>query len=114
MTTNPRRRLRLRELLPKPYVAHLPEAGSYTPPPPNPDDGPRQRRIHGPGRPLEMLTMGEAALVYANTHADAVDAWRHNFPASAEVHDGVHVTEAGVMPLDEPFSLDGEGADDGR
>lgn len=91
------RRIRLTEHTPKPYVANLPERDGYTPPPPNPaDDGPREIYARPPERGLGMLTMGEAFFVHAASHEDAVSAWRDLFPESAAVHDGVHVTEAGV------------------
>lgn len=95
-TDKPRRQIRLTEILPTPYVAQAPEGDRYTPPPPDPDDGPRRRSFRPPRRPLGVLTFGEACLVYAETHEDAMDGWRANFPESADVHDGVHVTEAGV------------------
>lgn len=108
---SPRRRLRLTEILPKPYVAHLPEGDDYQLPPPDPaEDGPRAlyARPRPPRRDLWMLTFGEALLVYAANHADAVEAWRSLFPKSAEVHEGVRTTEAGVIPLDQPYTLEGE------
>ncbi|MCT2264490.1 hypothetical protein M3F32_07790 [Dietzia cinnamea] len=110
-----RRRLRLREILPKPYVATMPEGDDYQSPPPDPaEDGPRAlyARPRPPRRDLWVLTFGEALLIYAACHADAVEAWRSLFPGSAEVHDGVRSTEAGVVPVDQPYRLKGE--DDGQ
>ena len=107
-----RRRFRLREVPPTPYVAQAPEDDRYTPPPPDPDDGPRRRSFRPPIRPLGLLTFREACLAYPTTHQDAPEGWRANFPGSAEVHDGVHVSEAGVVPLDETFTLDDEESDD--
>lgn len=86
----------------------MPEDDRYTPPPPNPaEDGPRRLYASPPER-LGVLTMGEAFLIYAANHADAVDAWRWLFPESAEVLEGVRTTEAGVIPVDQPFMLEGE------
>ncbi|HIW68885.1 MAG TPA: hypothetical protein H9878_12315 [Candidatus Dietzia merdigallinarum] len=92
MTTNPRRRIRLREDLPAPYVARIPEGEHYTPPPTDPAEDPRLRHVQGP----DVLTFGQALLVFANTIQEGLEAWRWNFPRSAEVFDGVHATEAGV------------------
>ncbi|MBB1020014.1 hypothetical protein G6030_01635 [Dietzia sp. E1] len=96
MTTNPRRRLRIREDLPAPYVARIPEGEHYQPPPTDPAEDPRQRRVEWPGMPSGILSFGQALLVFANTIQEGMEAWRWNFPRSAEVFDGVHATEAGV------------------
>ncbi|MFJ5872313.1 hypothetical protein ACIQD2_14335 [Dietzia maris] len=107
-----RRRLRITEILPKPYVARIPEDHRYTPPPTDPAEDPRQRRVTWPGMPSGILSLGQALLVFANTIQEGLEAWRWNFPESAAVHDGVTVAEAGVVPLDQPYRLEGE--DDGR
>ncbi|AVM65397.1 hypothetical protein C3V38_14480 [Dietzia sp. oral taxon 368] len=108
-----RRRLRLREILPAPWIARMPEGGGYTPPPPDPaEDGPRRLYSTWPDAPTGILSFGQACLAFAAGHSDAVEAWRWNFPKSAEVFDGVRTTEAGVIPLDQPYTLEGE--DDGR
>lgn len=92
MSTNPRRRIRLTEVLPAPYVARIPEDDRYTPPPTDPAEDPRLRHVEWP----DVLTFSEACLVFANTIQEGLEAWRNVFPRSAEVHDGVHATEAGV------------------
>lgn len=107
-----RRRFRLTEIMPAPYVARIPEGEHYQPPPTDPAEDPRQRRVEWPGMPLGAVSFGQALLVFANTIQEGLDAWRYNFPRSAEVLDGVTVTEAGVVPLDQPYRLEGE--DDGR
>ena len=109
-----RRRLRLREVLPAPWIATMPEGDDYQSPPPDPAEDPRAlyARPRPPRRDLKLLTMGEAFLIYAAGHSDAVEAWRWLFPKSAEVFDGVHQSEAGVVPVDQPYHLKGE--DDGR
>ena len=114
MSTASKRRIRLREILPAPWIATMPEGDDYQPPPPGPAEDPRAlyARPRPPRRDLWVLTFGEALLVYAASHADAVEAWRSLFPGSAEVHDGVRSTEAGVVPVDQPFTLEGE--DDGQ
>lgn len=106
------RRLRLHEVLPAPWVVHLPEGDTYTPPPTDPAEDPRERHVTWPGMPLGAVSFGQALFLFANTLAEGMDAWRENFPRSAEVFDGVTVTEAGVVPLDQPYRLEGE--DDGR
>ncbi|MCT2140467.1 hypothetical protein [Dietzia cinnamea] len=114
MTTNPHRRLRLHEVLPAPYVARMPEGDGYTPPPTDPAEDPRERRVEWPGMPLGAVSFGQALLVFANTIQEGLEAWRYNFPRSAEVHDGVYQTEAGVdVDWIQP-ATDGEEADDGR
>lgn len=110
MTTNPRRRLRLHEVLPAPWVVHLPEGDRYTPPPTDPAEDPRLRRIVPPW----CMTFGQALLVYANTIQEGLEAWRYNFPESAEVHDGVRTTEAGVDMEWITDAATDEETDDGR
>ena len=96
MTTNPRRRLRITEIMSAPYVARIPEGEHYQPPPTDPAEDPRQRHVTWPGMPLGAVSFGQALFLFANTLAEGMDAWRENFPRSAEVLDGVHATEAGV------------------
>ena len=113
MSTN--RRLRLTEILPEPYVARTPEDDRYQPPPTDPEEDARLRHVVWP----DVLTFSEACLVFANTIQEGLEAWRNVFPRSAEVHDGVRSTEAGVdvqwISTDDEPTTDGEdGGDNGR
>ncbi|WP_407335592.1 hypothetical protein [Dietzia kunjamensis] len=88
-----RRRIRLRPLtrrylLPTTAAA----AGRYVPPPPDPDDGPVR---FGVTVPEVSMAAGEALAVYGGQE-DRLWLWRDRHPESAEVHDGVSSTEAGV------------------
>ncbi|MCT1639738.1 hypothetical protein [Dietzia cinnamea] len=114
-----RRRIRLREITRRYLMPTTEAAGdTYVPPPPDPEDGPlrfgvtipEDRRFPWPLGP--MTTAGEAMAVYCDDHDDRLALWRHRHPESAAVVDGVTVTEAGVVPLDQPYRLEGE--DGGR
>ena len=105
-----RRRLRLTEHVRRYLMPTTEAAGdTYVPPPPDPEDGPMR---FGVTIPEVSMTGGEALAVYGD-HGDRLWLWRHRHPESAEVHDGVHQSEAGVNT--NWITTDGEdGGDDGR
>ncbi|GAA1052384.1 hypothetical protein [Dietzia natronolimnaea] len=120
MSTTSKRRLRLTETIRRYLMPTTEAAGdTYVPPPPDPEDGPMRFGLTMPPDNVgsavmgPILTMGEAFALYVPDDHDArMRVWRRRHPESAEVFDGVHQLEAGVVPVNQPFTLEGE--DDGH
>lgn len=110
-----RRRLRLRPLGLRYLLPTRQEAAErYVSPPPADDDaGPLEFGVSVPPERAgsmalgPMLTAGEAMAVHGD-HRDRLDLWRRRHPASADVHAGVHQAEAGVVPMHQTYTLEGE------
>lgn len=115
-----RRRLRLRPMTRRYLMPTTEAAGDrYVPPPPDPEDGPMRFGLTMPPDNVgtatmgPILNMGEAFALYVPDDQESrLWVWRRRHPDSADVHAGVHQSEAGVVPLDETFTLDDEESDD--
>lgn len=112
------RRLRLRDVFRSYLMPTAEDAGDrYVSPPPDPEDGPERFGVTvppsraGSGGLGPMLTAGEAMAVHGD-HQERLGLWRRRHPRSAAVHEGVRCTEAGVVPTDEEFQLEGETDDE--
>lgn len=114
--TAPRRRIRLREFTRRYLMPTTEAAGdTYVPPPPDPEDGPMRFGLTMPPDNVgdavmgPILNAGEAMALYIpDDHQSQLWVWRRRHPESAVVHDGVHQSEAGVIPMDQPSRLEGE------